>query len=752
MKSFLFCSIIVFSSVIVSSALALENDTTPADVVCNVKQYNGKPTLFVDDKPYFPMAFMSYYPTQERYKQMADHGIHFYSLSLTLTDKWLGGAQRVKWNTPGLWRGPDDIDFAVLDKSFKEVLANDPKAMIVARIYCESPEWWNKLHPNDNRGAESGPLCRQAFSSTAWRADASEAIKKIVRYVSASEYGNHVIGYMLTAAGTEELATGPDYAPCSQERFREWIWEKYGKDEKKIKQLFGKTIDEISIPSPKELAAGTCGNFLDPQKSQLVIDYREFHPTQIVDTALAYCHAVKEASDGRLLTGFFYGYTRIWPDTGHLALRRALESKDVDFITTPCGGFPYSVVGSHGFPHFTDTEAITKAGKLFYSEIDVRTSLSKWISEIRPDIDPHGEYNQQRWFGPPNIADSMQLLKAVYAKVLVNGWANWWFDLWGGWYDNEAILEMFAEMQKIGDQSIELPRESNAQIAVVLDENSYRYLPYGTAQWGGKFKWIDTQLQEVGKIGAPYEFYLLDDLKDLDMSRFRMVIFLNAFVLSEEQREIIRNRCMSDNRTLLWMYAPGLIKENLDVENVSSLLGMEICLKPKHPKSQITVKSPSDTITYHAEEVSPFLHVNKGADQGGDVSIGHSADGHIVVAEKKETNYRNVLTAMPPMPLKLLQHYAKQAGVHVYTEGGEVVFASNNYLAISSPSKRKVSLTLPEKAALRELLPLAKGSETIGPPRDFPADTHFDLDFADHTCRIFQIIRDNDVTSQPEKK
>ncbi len=46
-------------------------------VVCELKQYNGKPTVFVNGKPYFPMAFLSYFPKQFRYKNMRESGIRF---------------------------------------------------------------------------------------------------------------------------------------------------------------------------------------------------------------------------------------------------------------------------------------------------------------------------------------------------------------------------------------------------------------------------------------------------------------------------------------------------------------------------------------------------------------------------------------------------------------------------------------------------------------------------------------------------
>jgi len=695
-----------------------------ARMLCEVKSHQGKPTLFVNGVPRFPMAYTSYYPEPFRYRQMGEHGVHVYSVTLTLTDKWLGGEKPVKWDTPGLWRGPGEVDLSVVEASLKKVLDEDPDALIFPRIYCDSPVWWDLLHPEETNG--EGPLGgqarRQSFSSLVWRRDTAAAVKEIVRAVTASKYGDRVIGFMVTAGGTEELAKAYDASPCAQRRFREWLFAEYGKDAAAVERLFGKKIETISIPPLDACSRGDCGNFLDPQKSRLVIDYRRFHSLELVDSALAFCRAVKEGSDGRLVAGLFYGYTRIWPDTGHLALRRVLDCKDVDFVTT-AGGFSY-----------TETDSVLKAGKLFYSEIDTRTSLSQWISKLRPDIDPQGVYNEKRWFGPPTIPESLQQLKAVFAQNLVNGWANWWFDLWGGWYDDEAFLKMFAQMQAVGEESLRHSRQSAAQIAVVLDENAYRYLPYGAAQNGGKFAWIIAQLNAVAAIGAPYDFYLLDDLADLDLSRTRMIVFLNAFALSEGQRQMIRSRCMTDRRLLVWLYAPGLVSDTLSADNVSSLLGMDVRMEASHPAARIDVKLAGAETNYAGAAVSPFLYVAGGAD----AAVGQTAEGRVVVAEKQGADCRSLFVAMPPLPAHLLRRYAGEAGVHLYAEAGCTVYASESHLALVASGKQTVRL--PRTAALKELLALRKGASTLSEGESFPAGTAFDMDFSEHPCRVFRVL------------
>ena len=370
-----------------------------------------------------------------------------------------------------------------------------------------------------------------------------------------------------------------------------------------------------------------------------------------------------------------------------------------------------------------------KAGKLFYRETDIRTSVSRWISDTRPEIDPAGEYRQKPWLGPPTMRDSIELLKGVYAKVLVEGWANWWFDLWGGWYDDEQILKLFDRMQQVGDESLRLPRKSTAQIAVFLDENSYRYIPYGAANYGGRFAWINHQLSNLAKVGAPYDFYLLDGIEGLDLSQYRMLVFLNPFVLSDAQRQTIRRCCMSDDRLLVWIYAPGLIKDNLSVENMSSLLGMKFQMEAASAGKKITVKLPGKSITYQGAAVAPFICVS----EGSDTTRGHTDNGRIVVAEKNGPHCRNLFAAVPPLPVEVLQYYAKTAGVHLYNETGVVVLANQSYLAIAAPTAGKRKICLPKKAALEELLTAEKN-------QSYEASKEFEIDFTANSCCLFRVI------------
>jgi beta-galactosidase len=708
-----------------SSVLA---DRASDFVATEVKPYNGKPTLFIGGKPCFPMAFISYYPKQFRYKNMWNTGMKFFSLSITLGDGFYGAYRngKVKLDKKGIWDAPGQIDFNILDQSIGEILAVAPDAYIFPRIYCDAPGWWNSFHPAETNRSYSGVPQRQSFSSTVWREETEDVLRNMVRHIGQSSYAGRVAGMHITAGETEESVhhqwMGPsDYCLAAKKRFRQWLLKKYAQDENLIRSHFDKNSKDIGIPSPAEREGTAGSDFYDPGISRLSIDYQYFRCDEIVESLESFCRAVKEESKGKLFTGVFYGYTLVeWRD--HLALNKMIRSPYIDFFSCTNGGGKNTVIGAHDMHFITETDSIQKAGKLFYYEADTRTSMSKWISELQPEIDPYHEYDLPNWLGPDTIEKTTELLKAVFSRVICTGSTNWWFDLWGGWYDHEKTGRQFSEMQKIGNESIHLPRGSVAQLVVFVSEKSLIYNATATR----KFTWIGEQMTQIGRLGTPYDIYLIEDLKDLDMSGYKMVIFLDATFMDQDTRQNVRQKCLNNGRSVLWLYAPGLIDEKISAGQVSSLVGMECGISENNQETWVKVTIKGLESEYKGAGLSPFLYI-----KGGATSIfASSPDGHVLIGEKKEKDFTTILCCVPPVPWQIIQFFTVRAGVHIYSGDGDVVYANQSYLAVSSAKSGKKKIILPGKFQLTELLGNSNVT-TFG--------TEHIFEFQTESCKFFRI-------------
>ena len=84
----------------------------------------------------------------------------------------------------------------------------------------------------------------------------------------------------------------------------------------------------------------------DPVAERPVIDFTEFQQQAMADCVCHLAHAVREATHGRKLVVFFFGYVFEFgaiangPGTsGHYALRRVLDCPDIDVLCSPISYF-----------------------------------------------------------------------------------------------------------------------------------------------------------------------------------------------------------------------------------------------------------------------------------------------------------------------------------------------------------------------------------------------------------------------------
>ena len=254
---------------------------------------------------------------------------------------------------------------------------------------------------------------------------------------------------------------------------------------------------------------------------ELYLQYANERVPQVIATL---ARTVKEQTGGQTAVGVFYGYTLevsspLW---GSHALTNLMNCDDVDFLCSPCSYLGVRDPGAD-FTEMYPADSVHLHGKLCLQECDIRTHLTRPLCLAAPEYDPERHLTAPIWNGPSDAATAVAQMRKAFARQLVKGNGFWWFDMWGGWYDDPALMDELRQYRELYAASFSAERRAKpAEIAVFIDETSLRHMtdcPYRSA--------VHAQRKALGLMGAPYDCY---DLADFDAvyDRYRAVFFVSV--------------------------------------------------------------------------------------------------------------------------------------------------------------------------------------------------------------------------------
>ena len=162
-------------------------------------------------------------------------------------------------------------------------------------------------------------------------------------------------------------------------------------------------------------------------------------------------------------------------------------------------------------------------------------------------------------------------LKREFALAIVNQSSLWCFDMWGGVFKTPETMQLVEQAKSIWDRYATRPLESRAEVALVVDPQSARYL-------NDRHPWINQIYQgtrnKLNRLGAPFEVLSFNDLARADLKQYRLLVFPGLFVVTPEKREILQKYVFNENRTVLFAYAPGICDgKSLNPDRVKDLTG-----------------------------------------------------------------------------------------------------------------------------------------------------------------------------------
>ena len=695
--------------------------------VAKVEMYRGVPTLFIDGVPHF--AYVYFFAANDKYiPDFAKAGVHIYT--------W-GWSKVIPHSMEMGWIGPGKYDYRKLDRDVKRILKADPQAYIFPRVAVSPPNWWYDLHPEEMNTYDNGEKEGVCVASRIWRQEAGKAFVNLISHIRNAPYRDHFIGYQVTGGFNEWFNVYhnrpfSDYSRPMVDAFREWLRKRYEDDVSLLRDSWKKPdvdFQNATIPTRDERLRTDLNLFREPSISRHVSDYYEFYSDAVADALIYFCKLGKEATSAESIFGAFYGYligAACWPTAfsrwGHQALKKVLDSPYVDFL---CAPYTYYRRGPGGFdgPQ-VPIESVKLHGKLWFTECDTWTFLTDF------------EHARERGTIPKSLEETLGVLKRDFSNALTRGVGLWWMDIMleGGWYDHPGIMDCIARMKRIADQSLNLDRSYQGGVAVIVDEHSAHYLKPG---YELTYPLIYMQsLLHLSRIGTPYDLYLHDDLSNPSMPSYRLYVFLNTFYLTEEERRAIKSKVQRDGSTALWVYAPGFIGENgFSPENIYDLTGMRIAYKkvshfyPSPPHGAplhvyltnfdhpITTGLPPNTVFGTDNSIGPYFYcIDPEA-----ITLGNLLSPHCGVLPelpgfcvKEFDDWRSIFVGAPNIPSNVLRNIAKYAGVHIYSDDDDVVYANNNFLAIHTNHAGKRTIRLPRRCSVYDVFEDRLVAEDVG--------------------------------------
>jgi beta-galactosidase len=364
--------------------------------------------------------------------------------------------------------------------------------MIFPRVNVGLSREWEDAHPNElnDQGPKTLPHIRRVcFSSDVWAEEVERLLGLFVAHIEASDYCDRIIGYQIAGGNTEEWFSYDQrggIGPRSREKFA------------------------------VQVAAG---------RENSTYEYYRYLSDITAARICRVAARIKALTDRRLVVGTFYGYTleKCYRYFTHNDLKQVLDCPDIDFICSPVS-YAETRTAGRNHSYMLALHSLKLHGKLYFSENDTRTHLSRAYSDLP-------RYQSPLWFGP-DVNTTLEILKMHFARALVHGHASWWFDMWGGWFADPAYMGFMKQAREITLAARDLPAHSRAEVALLFDERAVA----GFDDDDPTPQRVLYDIREaLGKTGVPYDLYLTTDY-DAIADRYKAFVLLEPAPTADSLR------------------------------------------------------------------------------------------------------------------------------------------------------------------------------------------------------------------------
>jgi hypothetical protein len=627
-------------------------------------------------------------PFEAQIRLAAQVGVDFVSFPVHLP--WPKPGQKIDWTTP--------------DVQCQTVLDANPRALLLPRIGMDPPPWWREAHPQDMMAWDRGPqeYTGAVVASPQYRRDAAERLAALVAHLE-EKFGDRIAGYHPCGQNTGEWFYADTwrpglngYAEADLRAWRGWLQERYRDDAslRAARRDPQVTLQSAVVPSPAMRRAAPAGLLRDPVTERTLVDWAEFQQQAMAECVCQLAHATREASRGKKLVVFFYGYVFEFGAihngpaiSGHYALRRVLECPDIDVLCSPISYFDRGL--GQSAPAMTAAESVALAGKMWLYEDDTRTYLGTGRAPGWQD-------------GVDTLEKTNQELLRNTGQCALRNFGTWWMDLGAtGWFNDPQMWAQMARLKALDEPLLASPRPFRPEVAVVIDERSMQRVAFGgvAVTRPGVYE----ARRALGRMGTPYGQYLQDDVLAGRVAA-KMHVLLTAWCLSPQERRQLLDATRGSLR--VWCYAPGYQEpDRVSIDAMTELTGFRMKrLSGVAAKAEPTEAGKRLGLTEGLGAAGPIEPLFAAIDAKPEETLATYADGSAAIALRRTAEGLSLFVGPPGLTSELLRLAARQAGVHLYTQADCNVYANGPYVVLHASQDGPLELDMGKPLPIQDLL------------------------------------------------
>ncbi|MBR3767634.1 MAG: hypothetical protein IKL10_05285 [Clostridia bacterium] len=474
-----------------------------------IKFKNGKPFISIDGELQYPLAYTSYFEECGEYSDFIKSGYKMFFINVSFTDLPINNVTGFTPFLTGVFEGKEP-QYTEFDNTVNRILSRCPDALIFPRINIAMPRKW--IENNTFECVKTPTGMRESLCSEKFLHDGAELLKTLVLHIRSSDYKDRIAGYQLCGGTTQEWMHHDLFGSFSDmglKKFRTWMLENYG-------------IENAAIPSRELFTKGIV--------NETTRRYAEFSNKVVAAAINHFAKVLKEFINNEQIVGAFYGYSAFVGNTlfGLHGLHHIIDSPYIDFFSSPCAYDNTRQLGVD-WGDMIPVDSLKLHGKLAFIECDIRTHLTRRMQDSRPGQYPDDAYalrdangNKTVWCGPETLDLSLSALRKAFTHQLTKSSAVWWFDMWGGWYHDDKIMDEIKLMKAIADCSVNKNSADypDSQVVLFVDEKAYANIPYSNS--------LDRTVSDtrvaMGNTGIPFDIFMIEDFSDV-INRYKAAIF-----------------------------------------------------------------------------------------------------------------------------------------------------------------------------------------------------------------------------------